>query len=238
MDGWSRRRRRARTRHPGLQCTCVARAGLNGLSHPAHSRWLTPCNAWDGRSEREATISLPSASNRVLARRLAGRSTTISYYRPLAGETGTCRELLARAVHLLSRRASQHLSVNIAALPDTLAAAALFGHERGAFTGADRLRVGRFEMADRATLFLDEIGELTADVQVMLLRALQDGEFERLGSGTTRRADVRLIAATNRDLALAMQERRFREDLFYRLNVFPIQLPPLRDRAGKHAESC
>jgi formate hydrogenlyase transcriptional activator len=150
----------------------------------------------------------------------------------ITGETGTGKELLARAIHLLSRRASQHLvSVNIAALPDTLAAAELFGHERGAFTGADRLRVGRFEMADRATLFLDEIGELTPDVQVMLLRALQDGEFERLGSGTTRRADVRLIAATNRDLALAMQEGRFREDLFYRLSVFPIQLPPLRDRA-------
>jgi transcriptional regulator with GAF, ATPase, and Fis domain len=150
----------------------------------------------------------------------------------ITGETGTGKEVLARAIHLLSRRASQHLvSVNIAALPDTLAAAELFGHERGAFTGADRLRVGRFEMADRATLFLDEIGELTPDVQVLLLRALQDGEFERLGSGTTRRADVRLIAATNRDLALAMQEGRFREDLFYRLSVFPIQLPPLRDRA-------
>jgi transcriptional regulator with GAF, ATPase, and Fis domain len=150
----------------------------------------------------------------------------------ITGETGTGKELLARAIHLLSRRASQHLvSVSIAALPDTLAAAELFGHERGAFTGADRLRVGRFEMADRATLFLDEIGELTPDVQVLLLRALQDGEFERLGSGTTRRADVRLIAATNRDLSLAIQEGRFREDLFYRLSVFPIQLPPLRDRA-------
>jgi transcriptional regulator with GAF, ATPase, and Fis domain len=172
-----------------------------------------------------------SASKRVRADWRAGRRR-ISYYRPLAGETGTGKELLARAAHLLSRRASQHLvAVNIAALPDTLAAAELFGHERGAFTGADRLRVGRFEMADRATLFLDEIGELTPDVQVMLLRALQDGEFERLGSGTTRRADVRLIAATNRDLALAMQEGRFREDLFYRLNVFSIQLPPLRDRA-------
>ena len=149
----------------------------------------------------------------------------------ITGETGTGKELLARGIHQLSRRASQHLvSVNIAALPDTLAAAELFGHERGAFTGADRLRVGRFEMADRATLFLDEIGELTPDVQVMLLRALQDGEFERLGSGTTRRADVRLIAATNRDLTAAMHEGRFREDLFYRLSVFPIEMPPLRDR--------
>ena len=173
-----------------------------------------------------ATTALKEVLDR--ARRVAPTDMPVL----ITGETGTGKELLARAIHLLSRRASQHLiSVNIAALPDTLAAAELFGHERGAFTGADRLRVGRFEMADRATLFLDEIGELTPDVQVLLLRALQDGEFERLGSGTTRRADVRLIAATNRDLALAMQEGRFREDLFYRLSVFPIQLPPLRDRA-------
>ena len=172
-----------------------------------------------------ATTALKEVLDR--ARRVAPTDMPVL----ITGETGTGKELLARAIHLLSRRASQHLiSVNIAALPDTLAAAELFGHERGAFTGADRLRVGRFEMADRATLFLDEIGELTPDVQVLLLRALQDGEFERLGSGTTRRADVRLIAATNRDLALAMQEGRFREDLFYRLSVFPIQLPPLRDR--------
>ena len=173
-----------------------------------------------------ATTALKEVLDR--ARRVAPTDMPVL----ITGETGTGKELLARAIHLLSRRASQHLiSVNIAALPDTLAAAELFGHERGAFTGADRLRVGRFEMADRATLFLDEIGELPPDVQVLLLRALQDGEFERLGSGTTRRADVRLIAATNRDLALAMQEGRFREDLFYRLSVFPIQLPPLRDRA-------
>ena len=149
----------------------------------------------------------------------------------ITGETGTGKELLARAIHRYSRRAAQNLvTVNVAALPETLAAAELFGHERGAFTGADRLRIGRFEMADRATLFLDEIGELTADLQVMLLRALQDGEFERLGSGTTRRADVRVITATNCDLTAAMQQGRFREDLFYRLSVFPIQLPALRER--------
>jgi transcriptional regulator with GAF, ATPase, and Fis domain len=188
------------------------------------------------QSERECVaemvgiIGRTTALEEVLdrARRVAPTDMPVL----ITGETGTGKELLARAIHLLSRRASQHLvAVNIAALPDTLAAAELFGHERGAFTGADRLRVGRFEMADRATLFLDEIGELTPDVQVLLLRALQDGEFERLGSGTTRRADVRLIAATNRDLSLAIQEGRFREDLFYRLSVFPIQLPPLRDRA-------
>jgi transcriptional regulator with GAF, ATPase, and Fis domain len=149
----------------------------------------------------------------------------------ITGETGSGKELLARAIHHHSRRAAKHLvSVNLAAIPQTLAAAELFGHERGAFTGADRLRVGRFEAADRGTLFLDEIGELSADLQVMLLRALQEGEFERLGGGTPRRVDVRVVTATNVDLERAMEEGRFREDLFYRLSVFPIYLPPLRER--------
>jgi transcriptional regulator with GAF, ATPase, and Fis domain len=149
----------------------------------------------------------------------------------ISGETGTGKELLARAIHRHSPRAARpFVPVNLAAVPETLAAAELFGHERGAFTGADRFRVGRFESADRATLFLDEIGEMRMDLQVMLLRVLQEGEFERLGSGATRRVDVRVIAATNRNLDVDVQEGRFREDLFYRLHVFPIHVPPLRSR--------
>jgi formate hydrogenlyase transcriptional activator len=122
------------------------------------------------------------------------------------------------------------VAVNLAAIPEPLVASELFGHEQGAFTGASQRRIGRFEIADRGTLFLDEIGELSLEMQVALLRVVQEGEFERLGACQTRRVDVRLIAATNRDLERSMDDGRFRADLFYRLSVFPIHLPPLRER--------
>lgn len=147
------------------------------------------------------------------------------------GETGTGKELVARALHDRSRRSRAALvPVNCGALPPALVLSELFGHEPGAFTGASGRRTGRFERAHRGTLFLDEVGELAADAQVALLRALQERVIERLGGYEPVSVDVRLIAATNRDLAAGVRERTFRADLFYRLNVFPIALPALRDR--------
>ena len=149
----------------------------------------------------------------------------------LLGATGTGKELFARAIHERSRRHARPLvRVNCAALPPTLVESELFGHEKGAFTGAVAQRQGRFELADGGTIFLDEIGDLPPDIQVKLLRVLQEGEFERVGSSRTKRVDVRVIAATHRDLEAAVAEGEFRADLYYRLNVYPIQLPPLRER--------
>ena len=150
----------------------------------------------------------------------------------LHGETGTGKELIARAIHnLSSRRERTFVRMNCAAIPAGLLESELFGHEKGAFTGALMQRKGRFELADRGSLFLDEIGDISLELQPKLLRAVQEQEFERLGSVRTIQVDVRIIAATHRDLTEMIRERRFREDLFYRLNVFPIHVPPLRERA-------
>jgi formate hydrogenlyase transcriptional activator len=149
----------------------------------------------------------------------------------LHGETGTGKELVARAVHSVSpRRDRTFVRLNCAAIPSGLVESELFGHEKGAFTGALMQKRGRLELADRGTLFLDEIGDISLELQPKLLRALQEQEFERLGSNKTIHVDVRLIAATHRDLSLMIRNNQFREDLFYRLNVFPIEIPPLRER--------
>jgi len=165
----------------------------------------------------------------VLARveRVAATDSTVL----ITGETGTGKELVARAIHEGSPRAKRALvKVNCAALPEGLIASELFGHEKGAFTGAQERRRGRFELAAGGTIFLDEVGELPPPVQVALLRVLQEREFERVGGTETLRTDARLMAATNRSLEDSVREGRFRADLFFRLNVFPIRVPPLRER--------
>jgi PAS domain S-box-containing protein len=149
----------------------------------------------------------------------------------ITGETGTGKELIARAIHKRSKRSNRaFVSVNCAAIPQSLIASELFGHEKGAFTGALQRRLGRFELAEGGTIFLDEIGELPSETQIALLRVLQEHEFERIGASRPIRVDVRVIVATNRDLQAAIRAGTFRSDLFYRINVFPIEMPPLRDR--------
>jgi two-component system, NtrC family, response regulator HydG len=162
-----------------------------------------------------------------LVRQVAASNATVL----VQGETGTGKELVARAIHELSpRNAGPFVAINCAALPETILESELFGYERGAFTGANARKEGRFDRANRGTLFLDEVAEMSPTVQAKLLRVVQDGEFERLGGTSSVRVDVRLIAATNRDLAKEVAANQFREDLFYRLNVVGITLPPLRDR--------
>jgi PAS domain S-box-containing protein len=177
----------------------------------------------------EEIVGKSPALQAVLTRvaKVAPADTTVL----ITGETGVGKELIARAIHKRSQRSSRaFVSVNCAAIPTTLIAAELFGHEKGAFTGAVQRRLGRFELADGGTIFLDEVGELPAETQVALLHVLQEREFERIGGNRTIRADVRVIAATNRDLEKAIADGAFRSDLFYRLNVIPIEIPPLRER--------
>ena len=177
----------------------------------------------------EQIIGSSPALEKVLAQveRVAPTDSTVL----VLGETGTGKELIAKAVHNLSARCGKpFVKLNCAAIPFDLLESELFGHERGAFTGAIAQKMGRFELADQGTLFLDEIGDIPLALQPKLLRVLQEQEFERLGSGRTHRVNVRLIAATHRDLQDMVDHNQFRSDLYYRLNVFPIELPPLRER--------
>ncbi len=183
----------------------------------------------DQASMFDEIVGASPALRALLSRvsKVAGSDSTVL----ITGETGTGKELVARAIHRRSRRASKSfVAVNCAAVPRDLIASELFGHEKGAFTGALQRRLGRFELADGGTIFLDEAGELAADTQVALLRVLQEREFERVGGQHPIRVDVRVIAATNRDLTEAVVDGTFRQDLFYRLNVFPLEMPPLRER--------
>lgn len=190
-----------------------SRTGMNGLKEDSLTRIV-------GTSEALGKVL-------DLVRTVAPTESTVL----IEGETGTGKELIAQAIHEHSpRRDRPFVKVNCAAIPAGLIESELFGHERGAFTGALARRAGRFETADRGTLFLDEIGDLPLELQVKLLRVLQEQEFERLGSTVPVRVNVRLIAATNCDLAAMVREKQFRSDLYYRLNVFPIPLPPLRER--------
>jgi len=183
----------------------------------------------DKTSMFEEIVGSSEGLQQVLSRvaRVAPTDSTVL----ITGETGTGKELIARAIHKRSQRAERaFISVNCAAIPQSLIASELFGHEKGAFTGALQRRLGRFELADGGTIFLDEVGELPMETQVALLRVLQEREFERVGGSQRIRVDVRVVAASNRDLQASIESGKFRSDLFYRFNVFPIEVPPLRER--------
>ena len=204
------------------------------MSTGLHSALLTPYRFTDEREcERvgfEGIVGSSSALMEVLdlVRTVAPTDSTVL----IEGETGTGKELIAGAIHAHSKRRDRpFVKLNCAAIPLGLLESELFGHERGAFTGAVARKIGRFEAADQGTLFLDEIGDIPLELQAKLLRVLQEGEFERLGSNQTQRVNVRVVAATHGDLLKLVSEKRFRSDLYYRLNVFPIPVPALRNRA-------
>ena len=198
-----------------------------------HQRLLCRLSSRTGRdvdpSDMPELIGTSPAMKDIfkIIEKVAGSNATIL----IQGETGTGKERVAEAIHRISpRRDAPFVRMNCASLPDTLLESELFGHEKGAFTGADQMRIGRFEMANDGTLFLDEVGNMSADTQAKVLRAIQSQEFERLGGNRTIKVDVRLVAATNINLEMAIKEGRFREDLYYRLNVVNIKVPPLRER--------
>ena len=204
-----------------LQAACGSRQLLNLAASVAGTGTAAWRKLLIGRSQKMHHVS-------EIVRLVAPRRCTVL----ITGETGTGKDVVARCIHGASNRmAFEMVSVNCSALPENLLEAELFGHVKGAFTGAHSMRVGRFEQAQRGTLFLDEIGDMPLALQAKLLRVLQEREFQRLGSSETIRADVRIIAATNMNLLEKVQEGSFREDLYYRLNVVPIAVPPLRDRA-------
>jgi PAS domain S-box-containing protein len=206
-----------------------AEGEIRALKDQLYKENLALRDELDRASMFEEIVGTSKALKAVLSRiaKVAPTDSTVL----ITGETGTGKELIARAVHKRSQRCSRaFVSVNCAAIPRDLIASELFGHEKGAFTGATQRRLGRFELAEGGTIFLDEIGELPAESQIALLRVLQEHEFERVGGTESIRTDVRVIAATNRDLEAAIAAGMFRSDLFYRLNVFPIEVPPLRER--------
>jgi formate hydrogenlyase transcriptional activator len=213
----------------GAVSNALAFEEIARLKNQLHEENLVLRQELDEQSMFEEIVGSSAPLRKVLreVEKVAPTGSTVL----ITGETGTGKELVARAIHRRSTRAARAMiKVNLASLPDTLMASELFGHERGAFTGALQRRIGRFELASGSTIFLDEVGEVPADVQVALLRVLQEGEIERVGGNQTIRTDARVIAATNRDLQAAIAEGRFRSDLFFRLNVFPISVPPLRER--------
>jgi DNA-binding NtrC family response regulator len=202
---------------------------LVGKAVDSNRRMSEPVGLGEARPSRDALVGRSHAMQEIYKKigRVASKPVTVL----IRGETGTGKELIARAIYQHSDRANApFIAINCAAIPETLLESELFGHERGAFTGADAKRIGRFEQADHGTIFLDEIGDLTPGTQSKLLRVLQEKTLQRLGGKETISVDVRVVAATHRDLETAIREKQFREDLYYRLNVVAITLPPLRHR--------